>query len=638
MTRHEKNIHRGSIDGEGIGHACGLCPLIIADREEMILHRKKHLKEVRKEEEDKGSIAGFFSLESAHGKTCEVLRNYLPSDKTALDQALNFLHPRLAKLLRSRQCMYKLFKVGFVLNVEFVKIEKDAIISESITCPFRSSQTTISKFDPIEYMVVEALSEIESNVEEFLKRGSGWSINDILFFDVEVAQCKLLAGSCGLHSAEYKYRAGLSFKADGFATSATAATTATAANIPVNGGEKKGEKVNGENLNEECFYLAIARPFVGPRGQEDPRLLYDFIASSLCKNVRTPVSLEDIQVFEEAHSHLNLSINVVYKDEDQEVYPVRVSKNINATNTIVLLLGFLSGDPSNRMHYAYLPEPEKALALRRKDDAEGGANTRQTYQTRLCFNCFNYVHRDSAYEEHVGWCHQKTGQRVQMPSKGETLSFENEEKKHKIGYTIFFDIETLQCKPKGGSCSCTEEMRIEAEKSLVMSERELEDEAILYSLEANYRRPPPIKMCKHKTHILSEHQPFALAYIMVDRTGQIVEQDRFVGENCASLFLEELFRIEKKYEPIFKKGVPMKASPRVEEERRNAVYCHICTGILGDDRVADHDHISGDFIGMAHDLCNLHRREPQKIVVFAHNFSGYDSHIIVREMGKVRIN
>ena len=48
----------------------------------------------------------------------------------------------------------------------------------------------------------------------------------------------------------------------------------------------------------------------------------------------------------------------------------------------------------------------------------------------------------------------------------------------------------------------------------------------------------------------------------------------------------------------------------------------------------DHDHVTGYFIGAAHNLCNKRRRVVFQIPVFIHNFRGYDGHLIVHSFIK----
>ena len=49
-----------------------------------------------------------------------------------------------------------------------------------------------------------------------------------------------------------------------------------------------------------------------------------------------------------------------------------------------------------------------------------------------------------------------------------------------------------------------------------------------------------------------------------------------------------------------------------------------------DHLVRDHDHITGEFRGAAHNGCNLNHRETKKINVIFHNLKGYDSHLSIK--------
>jgi hypothetical protein len=55
---------------------------------------------------------------------------------------------------------------------------------------------------------------------------------------------------------------------------------------------------------------------------------------------------------------------------------------------------------------------------------------------------------------------------------------------------------------------------------------------------------------------------------------------------------------------------------------------------LGGDRVLDHDHLSGDFRGVAHKACNLnYGYRHYKLPVFFHNLAGYDAHFLLQRAG-----
>ena len=59
--------------------------------------------------------------------------------------------------------------------------------------------------------------------------------------------------------------------------------------------------------------------------------------------------------------------------------------------------------------------------------------------------------------------------------------------------------------------------------------------------------------------------------------------------------------------------------------------CWFCEESLDDnDKVRDHDHLTGKYRGSAHNKCNLIAKQNQSsfVPIYFHNFSGYDCHLI----------
>ena len=54
----------------------------------------------------------------------------------------------------------------------------------------------------------------------------------------------------------------------------------------------------------------------------------------------------------------------------------------------------------------------------------------------------------------------------------------------------------------------------------------------------------------------------------------------------------------------------------------------------GDNKVRDHDHVTGKYRGSAHWSCNINLKLTNKVPVIFHNIKGYDSHLIMHEIGK----
>ena len=76
----------------------------------------------------------------------------------------------------------------------------------------------------------------------------------------------------------------------------------------------------------------------------------------------------------------------------------------------------------------------------------------------------------------------------------------------------------------------------------------------------------------------------------------------------------------------------------VEDERsfKSSNKCWICNKLFaaGNNKVGDHDHVTGKYKGPAHWNCNINLKLSKKVPVIFHNLKGYDSHLIMQEIGK----
>ena len=75
-----------------------------------------------------------------------------------------------------------------------------------------------------------------------------------------------------------------------------------------------------------------------------------------------------------------------------------------------------------------------------------------------------------------------------------------------------------------------------------------------------------------------------------------------------------------------------------EEEFQRSTHCWICNKKYNRDHkpVRDHCYITGKYRGSAHDNLKLQiSAEKIKIPVIFHNLKGYDSHLIMQEIGQI---
>ena len=81
----------------------------------------------------------------------------------------------------------------------------------------------------------------------------------------------------------------------------------------------------------------------------------------------------------------------------------------------------------------------------------------------------------------------------------------------------------------------------------------------------------------------------------------------------------------------------MSAVRNVEEQTfQSATHCHICEEELGTDCVRDHCHLTGRYRGAAPHNCDLNYKFSNRIPVVLHNLRGYDSHLIMQGLGKLK--
>ena len=56
--------------------------------------------------------------------------------------------------------------------------------------------------------------------------------------------------------------------------------------------------------------------------------------------------------------------------------------------------------------------------------------------------------------------------------------------------------------------------------------------------------------------------------------------------------------------------------------------------VAEDNKVRDHDHVTGSYRGSAHWSCNINLKLTKKVPVIIHNLRGYESHLIMKKNSK----
>ena len=112
----------------------------------------------------------------------------------------------------------------------------------------------------------------------------------------------------------------------------------------------------------------------------------------------------------------------------------------------------------------------------------------------------------------------------------------------------------------------------------------------------------------------------------------------YFGVYCVEWFVNKMLTLENIASNYFDTNLELEITPQEEESFQHSTICWLCEQALrenplGDDKVRDHDHLTGKYRGAAHNKCNLNCKQKSSSFVptFFHNFSGYDCHLIFEE-------
>ncbi|XP_030760007.1 uncharacterized protein LOC115885288 [Sitophilus oryzae] len=160
---------------------------------------------------------------------------------------------------------------------------------------------------------------------------------------------------------------------------------------------------------------------------------------------------------------------------------------------------------------------------------------------------------------------------------------------------------------------------------------------------------------------LENHQKYDCGHVVVETPSDNLKKNKY-GENIPENILK-FTNFERKLKSIFKtfRGpdahkvfidwletgcksiynrfmkdiVSMSPLSSVQEaEFYQMTHCHICESPFNveDERVRDHCHLTGNYRGATHSVCNLNFKVPNFIPVFFHNMSNFDSHLFIKEL------
>ena len=345
--------------------------------------------------------------------------------------------------------------------------------------------------------------------------------------------------------------------------------------------------LNINNRDNKCFLwsvLAALHPVNESKGPQRVHHYRQYENELNLNGISFPVDINQIEKFEKQN---NLSINVI--GYESTLFPIYTTKN-RSDNQINLLL-ISQGE---KRHFCLVRNMSRLLADR----------TNHNGAAFYCNFCFHGFVRQDLLDEHLPYCKQHGAQKIELPDEeNKWLRFENFRRQLKTPFVIYADFESITKK------------------------------IIDPSIDSNTKKYQEHEACGYAYKVVCEDSRYSKPIV------------HYRGPDPINHFLNKIFQEEQEINKILENITPMDLTPQDEINFKSAKNCHICDKPLGANRVRDHNHLSGAFRGAAHSECNLNFKFLKKenkyfLPICFHNLRGYDSHMIIKAMGKTtkRIN
>ena len=343
--------------------------------------------------------------------------------------------------------------------------------------------------------------------------------------------------------------------------------------------------INVQNKNDnKCFLWSIlSKLYPASRDKQRVTKYKEYENKINMKGIEYPVSIKDIPKVEKQN---NLSINLFALENQtnkQSLYPVYVS-NIESENVVDLL--YIESDENT--HYCLIKDLDSFMC------------DKNNHKSFTCRNCLQGFRREETLIKHKEICYDNEYCKTIMPEPGKNiLKFTNYHFKNKLPFVIYSDFESYNIPIKSSQPNPNESYINPISKQEINS----------YGIYVHSDYPEIYK-------------PQYFSYVGDDAIEKYMKKViKIFKEINYKIFLNE------KKEPILNKYE--------EDEFQEATECYICKKGFEDNKVREHNHLSGKYRGAACQSCNTKEGKATKLIpVFFHNGSNYDFHFLIEELMK----
>ncbi|VEN53641.1 unnamed protein product [Callosobruchus maculatus] len=465
---------------------------------------------------------------------------------------------------------FPMIKVNSTFCGEFIKHSADTDVVDFKYFNTRNANIDVST-DLHKWFLEHVEDRLFNKLSEFQERDSGFALQSIISLEININKLEMGNGTSYIKLPEQILR--------------------------------KHACINVQNDDQACFYWSIVSALYPSDKNQQRTSSYPHYSVVLnTESLESPMSLQKIPKFEKIN---NISINVysleLNKKNDKQFYnvvPARLTKKKSDRHVNLLLVQNIyfpklddyeavpvedtDSTTEVKYHYCWIKDLSRLVSTQL---------TKGKAKKYICDRCLNYFNNEAALTSHSVYCENINDCKISFP-KYDFMEFKDHVYKQRNPFVIYADFESLltPCRDK-------------------------------------------FKNIKTKTQRYQHHKAYSAGYYLKCSYDDSLSYFKsYRGDDCLDWFALEMSNIATFVESKIKTIVPMEKL----QTQLPQMACHICEKLFkpGDKIVHDHDHFTGDFRGFAHKACNLNFRKLFVVPIILHNFSGYDSHFIIRNISK----
>ena len=515
------------------------------------------------------------------GKTVEQFKVYLKIMEEIMNLITDVEYPRISISAKGR----------------FIKSE------DKTTYNFQSHFKQIIAKQHIKEILNELYNEIKVKVEERHYEGSGLTLAEIIYMNLNVYNTKnnKESKSKPIDENNLTYYKDEDIEASSYIK------------LPF----KTNAVINVQNEDDKCFLWTIISCLHPTEDiTHSYRLTHYKPYEKDYKIDNYPVTIKMIPKIEKDNK---IKINVFEliqlpktkgdNIKDYTLEALYLTKEYDANNVIDIL--YYRDQTLSAFHGHYMWIKQLELFFRSESD--------YCNKIYLCRKCLNKFTHESALLNHKESCDDYDFCKMILPTdKDYKLEFKKYGYKNKVPFVIYGDFESLNT-----------ELTDKDRKEIYYKRKQLNSNK---NLELN--EDPPITNTIKK--VRQSAAAFGL-YIQSDYP-ELIESEYYSyrDENVINHFCDLLIDYELKFNKLLRTNIELIMTDDDIEDHNFADKCYYCNEYFylnkKDKKVRDHDHLNGKYRGASHNSCNINAKRIDFVPVIFHNLSGYDAHLFIKQL------